>query len=234
MTTYKKESLEKLLTLIKEITNDGDNLWFKEALIKNLDHDSNYNHKTYSNTEKIKEYLNLSPELSIDYSFIKHNILRKRLELDNLRMQNVRLSLNEKDEIKRLYDYIIYSFYQIENLINFYYYHKYPIINNLLNHLESIPYTKFKRSSFHKDISDINISSKIFAFNKTYFSLKGDFTGHNITSIRKIRNEGLHRCHVILKEGDSNSHLFKFLKYSNYDSIHKTLEKLTQKVKNNI
>ena len=108
MTKYSKESLEKLLFLVDEICNEEENLWFKER-IKSISSDKE---QILQNTEKIKYYLGLQPELSVDYSFIPHKLLRSRLELDNLRMENIKLDIKEKDELKRLYDYIVYSFYQ--------------------------------------------------------------------------------------------------------------------------
>lgn len=237
MAKQKKESLEKLLKLIEEISNDPDNLWFKEELSKRLGNNSTKNDDIFKNTETIKKYLSISPELSIDYSFINHNILKNRLELDNLRMENVRIDIKEKDEVKRLYDYIIYAFYQIENLINFFYFTKYPNTKDLIIHLESIPYTKFKRNSYQTDISDINISTKIFTFNRTYLKSEKEISiGYSIDSLRRIRNEGLHRCSVIIRKGSNkeNEKLYRFLKNANYDSIHRTLEILTLKIKDSI
>jgi hypothetical protein len=236
MAKHKKESLEKLLKLIEEISSDSENLWFKEELSKRFQNDSTKDDDIFKNTETIKKHLSISPQLSIDYSFINHNILKNRLELDNLRMENVRIDLKEKDEIKRIYDYIIYAFYQIENLINFFYFSKYPDIKDFIIHLESIPYTKFKKNSYQTDISDITISTKIYTFNRTYFKIDEASVGYSIDSLRRIRNEGLHRCTVIIRKGSNNENekLYRFLKNANYDSIHRTLEVLTLKIKENI
>lgn len=236
MAKHKKENLEKLLKLIGEISNDPDNLWFKEELLEKYKDKNIYNtDDIFNNTETIKKYLSISPQLSIDYSFINHNILKNRLELDNLRMENVRIDIKEKDETKRLYDYIIYAFYQIENLINFFYFTKFSNFNELLNHLESTPKTNFKRNKYHKNISNINIATKIYTFNRTYLKLNTS-VGYSIDSLRLIRNEGLHRCAIIIKQGitEENKRLHNFLKNSNYDSIHNTLEILTLKIKENI
>lgn len=237
MGEIKRESLEKLLVLIDDICSKDVNFWFKRKLLSKLNQskDSFLNDEIFKNTETIKKYLNISPELSLDYSFIRHKILKNRLELDNLRMENVRIDIQEKDEIKRLYDYIIYAFYQVENLINFYYYNNYPIISDLINHLESIESTKFKRNNKEKNISDINIATKLYSFNKTFFNKKGEYTGHGLDNLRKVRNEGLHRCTVILKMGhEENDYLYNFLKKSTYDSIQKDLESLVEKVRKNI
>lgn len=237
MGDIKKESLDKLLVFIDDICRKEENLWFKERLSLSLNETKNnqLSDEIFKNTETIKKYLNISPELSIDYSFIKHKILKNRLELDNLRMENTRIDIIEKDEIKRLYDYIIYAFYQVENLINFYYYSKYDKIDDLLDHLESIESTKFRRTIAITGISDINIATKIYSFNKTFYNSRGDYTGLGIDSLRKVRNEGLHRCTIIMNRGkDENLHLYNFLKRSTYNSIHGNLESLANTIKENL
>lgn len=238
---YNKESLEKLLLLIDEICSEKDNLWFKNELQdkysfikKNNDQVFERINEIKSDTIKIKKLLNITPEILIDYKFIKHNLLRTRLEIDYLRMENVRYNLNERDEIKRLYDYCVNAFYQVENLVNYYYYEKYPKINNLLDHLEKIPGTLFKRN-IEKNVGDINISIKIFSFNFTYYSFgNNDYTGFNIDSLRLIRNEGVHRCSRIKTIENENPRLHKFLKHTTFDSIHMLVEKLSLKVKENL
>jgi hypothetical protein len=231
MAKYSKESLNKLLLLIDEICNEEENLWFKER-IKSISSDKE---QILQNTEKIKYYLGLEPELSVDYSFIPHKLLRSRLELDNLRMENIKLDIKEKDELKRLYDYIVYSFYQVENCLNYYYHIKYKNFEDLLKHLSEIEDTRFNPNPIFKDVGDIPIAIKIFSFNKTFFNKKGDYTGSQIDNLRKVRNEGLHRCSIILKEKNhENIHIYNFLKHSTYESVNLTLKKLASVIKDNI
>ena len=139
----KNKNLQNLLKLVKELSSKDDLEWFKNDLKKHFNNQEktispNNSEQILSNTEKIKQYLSLSPELSLDYSYIPHKLLKTRLNLDNLRMENIRINLDEKNELKRFYDYIIYAFFQVENLINYYYHIKYPEIDTLLNHFESI------------------------------------------------------------------------------------------------
>jgi hypothetical protein len=237
MAKYSKESLDKLLFLIDEICNEEENLWFTEEIQKKK---FNLNNTSISkdsfleikkDTTKIINILDINPSCSVDYSFIKHKLLKTRLELDNLRMENIRYDLKEKDEMKRLYDFCINAFYQIENLINFYYYEKFPKIENLLTHLENIKDSKFKRKE-EKNIGDIAIFAKIYAFNKTYYS--EDFTGYNIDSLRLIRNEGLHRCSRIKSIENENKRLHDFLKHATFHSIHSLVNSLAEKVKENL
>ena len=237
MAKYSKESLEKLLLLIDEICNQEENYWFKEQIHKKVflskkdTFSKDYFLEIKKDTTKIIRVLNINPSISIDYSFIKHKLLKTRLELDNLRMENIRYDLKEKDEMKRLYDFCINAFYQIENLINFYYYEKFSKIENLLTHLENVKDSKFKRKE-EKNVGDIPISVKIFAFNKTYYF--DDFTGYNIDSLRLIRNEGVHRCSRIKNIENENKRLHDFLKHATFHSVHSLVNSLAEKVKQNI
>ncbi len=236
---YKKESLEKLLILINQICQEQENTWFKKSLEFKFSSSfkSNYNDEVYVNTEKIKNYLSLSPELSIDYSFISHKILRTRLELDNLRMENMRLNLLEKDEFKRFFDYIIFAFFQVENLINYYYFLAFPDINTFLDHLESIEKTKFKRNKYfdYDNVGDITIATKLYSFNKTFFNQRNNFTGFNIDNLRQVRNEGLHRCSVLYQKPlEEYNRIQKFLQKSSYESILNDLSTLTNVVNKQI
>jgi hypothetical protein len=234
MAKYKKESLEKLLILIEDICKDEENLWFKNKLhsrfsfFNSLINSSNTYFEIKKDTSKIIKLLNLNPTISVDYSFIKYKLLRTRLELDNIRMENIRYDLKETDEMKRLYDFCINAFYQIENLINYFYYEKFKKIEDLLSHLENIKETKFKRKE-EKNIGDIPIFIKIYAFNKTYF--KEDYTGYNIDSLRLIRNEGLHRCTRIKNIENENKRLHDFLKHATFNSIHSLVNSLAVKIK---
>ncbi|ARV12013.1 hypothetical protein BTO09_06480 [Gilvibacter sp. SZ-19] len=230
---YKKESLEKLLVLIDEICKDNNNLWFRKSLeFKFSGTRTNlYDEQVFTNTEKIKYYLSLSPELSIDYSYIPHKTLRARLELDNLRMEGVRLDMQEKKEFTRFFDYLVFAFYQVENLINFYYYDLFPVVDDLIDHLESIEGTRFRGNNSITNIGDIPIATKIYSFNKTFFNIKGNYTGHTIDNLRKVRNEGVHRCSILAKSPmEERNNLQKFLKFATYDSILSDLTKLSNTV----
>jgi hypothetical protein len=233
-----------LLLLIDEVSNQKGNEWFKEELKKKFSEQTSDFKDSKTNlvaikqdTDKIKDYLSISPECSIDYSFITYNLLRTRLELDNLRMENVRLDLNEKDESRRLYDFIVNAFYQVENLINFYYYEKFLLKNNnnfeaFLAHLEQIAGFNFKRTEYMRNIGDIAISAKIVAFNKTFYAeLNGDFTGINIDTLRLLRNEGSHRVTRIKNIETENKRLHDFLKFATFDTIHASVSNLANKIK---
>lgn len=226
-----KEDLEKLIDFIVELSELKENEWFKNKLIDKIEASTNIL-SIKKNTDKIVNLLDVNPECSIDYSFISHQLLRKRLELDNLRMENVRYDIKEKEDIKRLYDFCINAFYQIENLLNYFYFEKYPQIDDLLDHLEGIDKTRFRRKS-EKNIGDITIAVKIYSFVRTYYISPDEISkAYNIDYLRQIRNEGLHRCTRIKNSEDENLRLHKFFKYASFDSIHGLVDTLAQKIKN--
>lgn len=231
-----KKDLESLIDFVNDIANYKGNEWFREKLLLTLTKEKSRNdldsiELIKKNTTKIVDILEINPEISIDYSFINHKLLRTRLELDNLRMENIRYDLKEKDEMKRLYDFCINAFYQIENLINYFYYEKFPKIDNLLTHLEQVEFTRFKRKE-EKNVGDITIATKIFSFNKIHFNEGDDILeGLNIDNLRLIRNEGLHRCTRIKTFENENKRLHQFIKYATFDSIHSSVNILAIKIK---
>ncbi len=199
------------------------------------------------NTEVIREHLSITGNNSIDYKFVLNKTVKDQLDKDNLRMENARLRISKESELDRFYDFCVNAFYQVEQLINYYYGTKFPLIEDLLKHLESIQYTKFengvevqkncfKRNSFNpeKSIDEITIGSKLFAFRLEFYNVKYDYTGTNLDSLRLVRNEGQHRCEVIKNNINENKKLHNFFKNNSFDTVHKLIEKLKFTVEDNL
>ena len=91
-----KENLEKLLVFIEELCKKKENEWFRDRLELIINENDSTIIKTYKNTDRIKEYLSIVPDSSIDYSFIMNKTVRVRLDLDNLRMENVYIDFQKK------------------------------------------------------------------------------------------------------------------------------------------
>ncbi len=233
-----KENLIKLLKFIQEISEVPENDWFKIELLKTIDSTAKKPSENSNlleikrETEKISKYLAINPECSINYNYIKHNLLKTRLELDNLRMENVRYNMDEKDEMKRIYDFSINAFYQIENLINYYFFEIYPNINDLLSHLENVKESTFRRNNKERSVGDIRIAVKIFCFTKVNYNQEEMLESINIENLNKIRNEGLHRCSIIKKHStEETKYLHKFLQVATFDSVHSLVNSLNHKIK---
>ncbi len=215
-----KAHLKTLLKLIKEVTEIDGNEWFIIELSKTLDSDSSS--IVHSKLDNIRYLLEIKAELSIDYSYIKNAAVKNQLEIDNLKMENVRFDLKEKDDFKSFYNFCLYCFLQIENLLNYYYHTKYNNIDLLVKHLEAI--SKYTKKDYHKNISDIPISTKIFSFSTSYLPPK---YGAELNTLRLIRNFGFHRCDVIKnnatsdKKVDSIKH---FLQTQTYDTVRNIIQ----------
>ncbi|WP_295179715.1 reverse transcriptase domain-containing protein [uncultured Christiangramia sp.] len=140
----------------------------------------------------------------INYDHIKNSAVKTRLRKDNVEMEKL---LSEKTAYTRDEIFIAFctsAFHQVENLINYYYYKKYPVLENLLQVLiEENPFFKSRYKRLEKakksvkKISDLNINVLIFLYEKEFYFDKGIFYDKKITKLRRIRNDKSHRCEVI-------------------------------------
>jgi hypothetical protein len=180
---------------------------------------------------------------SIDYSFIKEARLRDYLNADNLRMENAALNFRER-ESERFYSFCVNAFYQVENIVNYYFYKAYPNIENLLKVIEDATINdtdgkksfKFKRAKgefVEKNVGDIQIFYKINALCNLLFP-KDDKIKSTLGNLRKVRNEGEHRCQIIWDEKNEENKLYVFLKKATFNSIRITLKKVVAEVKSQL
>lgn len=184
----------------------------------------------------IRSALEIRATESLKYSFVRESRLRDQLIIDNLRMENAALNLQEK-ESDRFYIFCVNAFYQLENIINYYYYVSYPNIDGLLDEIESATEReeekfRFKRKKgelIEKTVADISIYYKINAMCNTLFpdnmSLK-----LTLNNLRKVRNEGEHRCQVIQEKRDENDKLYQFLQNATFNSVRAALIKVVNTI----
>lgn len=192
----------------------------------------------------IREALGIRANNSISYNFIegeKYQRVRDQLLIDNLRMENAALDLS-KDENERFYVFCINAFYQIENIVNYYFHSLYPDINTLLDVIEKSTSedkneTTGKSYNFQrnkqkecKTVGDIDMMYKLNATCNILFP--GDkLTKIIFSQLRQVRNEGEHRCMVIMAEHDENNTLYKFFKKNTFNSIRIALIRLVNAIK---
>ena len=235
-----KSTIDKIVQLSKQ------NSEFDAELRKRLEITSSANvvssrMSICDDVHAIRETLEIRANNSISYDFILakgNQRLRDQLLIDNLRMENAALNLKEK-ELERFYSFCANAFYQIENVVNFYFYVMFPDIDNLLNFIENATNVdgkySFKRNANkeYKSVSDIEITYKLNAICTTLFP---DDKNIKITysQLRQVRNEGAHRCMVIVEEHDENNALYRFFKYNTFDSIRIVLIKLVETIKQEI
>lgn len=235
-----KSTIDKIVQLSKQ------NSEFDAELRKRLEITSSANvvssrMSICDDVHAIRETLEIRANNSISYDFILakgNQRLRDQLLIDNLRMENAALNLKEK-ELERFYSFCANAFYQIENVVNFYFYVMFPDIDNLLSFIENATNVdgkySFKRNANkeYKSVSDIEITYKLNAICTTLFP---DDKNIKITysQLRQVRNEGAHRCMVIVEEHDESNALYRFFKYNTFNSIRIVLIKLVGTIKQEI
>lgn len=235
-----KSTIDKIVQLSKQ------NPEFDAELRKRLEITSSANvvssqMSICDDVHAIRETLEIRANNSISYDFILakgNQRLRDQLLMDNLRMENAALNLKEK-ELERFYSFCANAFYQIENVVNFYFYVMFPDIDNLLSFIENATNVdkkySFKRNANkeYKNVSDIGIADKLNAICNTLFPNDKNIK-ITYSQLRQVRNEGAHRCMVIVEEHDENNALYRFFKYNTFNSIRIVLIKLVGTIKQEI
>jgi hypothetical protein len=154
-------------------------------------------------TKSIRSHLEIRANPSIDYEFIEEERVKKQLIADNKRMENIRLN-NNFTELERFYNFCLTAFFQIEELVNYYFGKKY-IYDSFLKLINE---KNNDRKYYQKKLSEVPISDKIFLFEKLFYhkvdNVSGPFIYHEsiINIIREVRNEELHRCNIIEKNSE--------------------------------
>lgn len=226
-------TLNKVIQLTKQNPEFGSRL--RKALEIEPSASPVYDRSVPENIKAIRSALEIRGNYSIDYSFIDEEQVYNQLYADNLRMENAALNL-QMSENARFYMFCINAFYQIENVLNYFYHKKFPKISDLVN--EIVEGTKksgvdgeyaYRPSGKEKTVSDIHIASKLNAFCNNYFP--GDNIGRTLYYLRLLRNEGEHRCMIIFLEKDEENQLYRFFKYNSIANVRDLLMKLVSKVK---
>lgn len=235
-----KSTLDKVIRLTQQNNEFGTEL--RKALqIKPSVHSVNIEANITDDVQAIREALEIRANKSIAYDFVRHQRLRDQLIIDNLRMENAALNL-QQNEKERFYTFCVNAFYQVENIINYYFHETYPNITDLLTIIEYFTSTEvdkqgnsyqFKRNGKEQNVASIDIVNKSSALCNILFSGDRNYK-LQLSNLRKVRNEGAHRCMVIQSEESGTSYLHKFFKNENFNTIRIALIKLCSTIKDNI
>jgi len=183
-------------------------------------------------TEAIRSHLEIRANVSIDYDFIIENRVNKQLNTDNKRMENAQLNSNFT-ELERFYNFCVAAFFQIEELINYYFGVKY----NYNEFLFLIQQKNPTKTYTQKKLSEIPIADKIFVFEGLFYFGQIDANGKTIryestiNLIRDVRNEDSHRCNIIEQDTEQVVRKFKVLlkNISNFNNTRATPDVYYQK-----
>lgn len=185
----------------------------------------------------IREALEIRANASITYDFVQEQRLHDQLIIDNLRMENAALNLAQSEE-ERFYSFCVNAFYQIENIVNYYFHSTFNKVEDLLSVVEEFTEQeqfddyKFKRKGREKNVGDIPVAHKVNAFCNIFFP--GDKFKVTLGQLRQVRNEGEHRCMIIIGDKDEKNSLYKFFKYNTFNSIRIYLIRFVNAIKDNI
>lgn len=139
----------------------------------------------------------------INYDHIRYSAVKNRLRKDNIKMEKL-LADRSVPTDDLFISFCTIAFHQIENLINYYYFRKFDVFENLLETLiKENPSFKSRyktvenaKKSF-KQIKDLNINVLVYLYEKEFFFDKDLYYNQEITNLREIRNDESHRCQVI-------------------------------------
>jgi hypothetical protein len=115
MAKYSKESLEKLLLLIDEISNQEEYLWFKEEIQQNYSQTNHRENGSFDSINKIYEYCIkeiVEKQANKFYEDFKLVEIKSKLIEDFIRMEHFRRDDNFED-------FCLAMFQQLEGTINF-------------------------------------------------------------------------------------------------------------------
>lgn len=185
----------------------------------------------------IREALEIRANASITYDFVQEQRLHDQLIIDNLRMENAALNLKQSER-ERFYSFCVNAFYQIENIVNYYFHSTFKKVDDMFNVIEK--YTeqeqsddfKFRRKGRERNVGDIPVAHKINAFCNIFFP--GDKFKMTLGQLRQVRNEGEHRCMIIMENKDEKNNLYNFFKYNTFNTIRIYLIRFVNAIKENI
>ena len=184
--------------------------------------DININSNISSDITAIRSALEIRANASITYSFVKYQRLRDQLIIDNLRMENAALNLPDP-EADRFYVFCVNAFYQVENILNYFYHTVFPEVESLLKEIEDATQDekndfRFRRTGKEQNVGSIPVAHKLNAFFNSYLPEESSLKW-SIGTLRQVRNEGEHRCDIIRQEKDENNNLYKFFKSKTFNYV---------------
>ena len=184
--------------------------------------DVNINSNISSDITAIRSALEIRANASITYSFVKYQRLRDQLIIDNLRMENAALNLQDP-EADRFYVFCVNAFYQVENILNYFYHTVFPEVESLLKEIEDATRDekndfRFRRTGKEQNVGSIPVAHKLNAFFNSYLPEESSLKW-SIGTLRQVRNEGEHRCDIIRQEKDENNNLYKFFKSKTFNYV---------------
>lgn len=197
----------------------------------------NVNSEITADISAIRSALEIRANASITYSFVQNQRLRDQLIIDNLRMENAALNLQDPEE-DRFYVFCVNAFYQVENILNYFYHTTFPEVESLVKEIEyATQYEKndfkFRRTGKEQNVGSIPVAHKLNAFFNSYMPEEGSLKW-SIGTLRQVRNEGEHRCDIIRQEKDEKNNLYQFFKQKTFNYVRIDLIKFVNAIEHKL
>lgn len=163
-----------------------------------------------------------------NYEMIENLEVRKQLIKDNKKMELILFDKVHAEE-DNFISFCTSAFHQIENLLNYYYWKRFPEIDDLkLFMLDNNPAFEYRWKSIErlrwvKKVRDFDINLLVYLFEKEYYFDKKKYYNQEITILREIRNDESHRCsifHIDKQQVSANFELIKE-KWNRFEEKHK-------------
>jgi len=186
---------------------------------------------TKINIEKlVRDFLNYGEiDNLLDYSFVFSARTRRQLIVDNIQMEKHRLGLIEGRP--NFFEFCKFVHYQYEELINFYFNHKFQNKVEEFNKLTISLHTKnsFIQAGNYTSIFNCNYSQKIAIFNEEKnISIFGNSESNRFASLRakatKLRNDNSHRDSMTAVNEDAILKEYNSFK-EQYEEVKKIIKK---------
>jgi|GEM_PF-2717296 len=203
---YSRESLSKLLAIIKQIVDDSENTWFKNRLIEmvviNEDSISTLSRKM----SKIETHLSLDGIEMLDYNDIEDEKTRNQLIADSIQMQKYRLGkIDNKIDFA---EYCRYAHYQAEELINYFFNRKFHFVRDaqsyfeLYNDVLKEEWKTFEAIPYFRKMKVITAQIKVI---KEIMGLKDGLNLNDILyKVNDVRNEKSHRSSLLIVKSEDD------------------------------
>lgn len=188
----------------------------------------------------IRSALKICAEPSISYDFVENQRVKDQLIIDNLRMENVLLD-SKLSEYDKYYAFCVNGLYQIENIINYYLYVKYPDIQKLEEYLTLMTAKKesdkedysYKHTNKVKTIQDIELYYKINAICQELYPNQVSVVTM-FSSWRKLRNHSEHRCNIITMKKKTPPDIELFYQCNTFNNLREALKDLVYMIGQNL
>lgn len=203
-TKYSKDSLTKLLSIVKQITDVSDYSWFKNKLIEMLTDDENSIGTLSKKMSKIETHLSLDGIEVLDYSDIEDESTKNQLIADNVQMQKYRLG--KIDNHIDFAEYCRYAHYQAEELINYFFNKKFHFVGDAKSYFQLYNdelqdgWKTFETVPYYRKMKVVTAQIKVI---KENMGLKDGINLNDILyKVNDIRNEKSHRSSLLIIKSD--------------------------------